>query len=148
MRWAVGVWIAGLVLLVPCALYRLLFIAGPEEYAFLIVFPLFWVFGYWGVVGPLLAVTKAHRLIRALESARDSDALRRAFDATEGDEVVIDLIAPENRIPRWLARRICARVRPRIVRLAAERRPGACRSDERTSDDESPPRGDLPPESP
>lgn len=124
MRWAVGIWLAGLLLLVPYAVYRLLFVAGPDEYAFLIVFPLFWIFGYWGVVGPLLAAIRARRLIRSLEAAHDPDALRRAFDDNEGDEVVVDLIATENRIPRWLARRIYAKVKPRLAQRAAAQRPG------------------------
>jgi hypothetical protein len=141
MRRVAVVWIAGLVLLVPYAVYRLLFVAEPDEYAFLIVFPLFWIFGYWGVVGPLLAAAKADRLIRALETARDSDVLRRAFDDNEGDEVVVDLIATENRIPRWLARRIYVRVKPRLVELAAERRP-----DDRLSEGTSEPRGGATPE--
>ena len=122
MRWAAGIWLAGLLLLVPYAVYRLLFVAGPDEYAFLIVFPLFWILGYWGVVGPLLAAIRAHGLIRSLEAAHDPDALRRAFDDNEGDEVVVDLIATENRIPRWLARRIYAKAKPRLARLASARR--------------------------
>ena len=36
----------------------LLFQAQPDEYAFLIVFPLFWIFGFWGVVGPLFAAVR------------------------------------------------------------------------------------------
>jgi hypothetical protein len=114
-----AVWILGIVLLVPYAIYRLLFVAEPGEYAFLIVFPLFWIFGFWGVVGPIFAAMKGHRLIRALESAQDAESLRKAFDEHEGDEVLIELIATENRLPRWLARRIYHRVKPRLIELAA-----------------------------
>ncbi len=130
-----AVWILGIVLLVPYAIYRLLFIAEPDEYAFLIVFPLFWVFGFWGVVGPIFAAVKGHRLIRALERAQDADSLRKAFDEHEGDEVVIELIATENRLPRWLARRIYHKVKPRLVELAAARANGeaAQRSEDPTS---------------
>ena len=84
-------WVLGIVLLVPYAIYRLLFVAEPDEYAFLIVFPLFWIFGFWGVVGPILAAIKAHRLIRALENAGSSEELRRAFVENEGDEFTANL---------------------------------------------------------
>jgi hypothetical protein len=107
-------WVLGIVLLVPYAVYRLLFIAEPDEYPFLIVFPLFWIFGFWGVVGPIFAAVKGHRLIRALERAGSSDALKKAFEDHEGDDVVIELIRTENRIPRWLARKIYYRVRSRF----------------------------------
>ncbi|MGB5303326.1 MAG: hypothetical protein WBO43_02460 [Gemmatimonadota bacterium] len=113
-------WILGIVLLVPYAIYRLLFQAQPDEYAFLIVFPLFWIFGFWGVVGPLFAAVKAHRLVKALEAAHDAGALQRAFEKNEGDDVIIDLVRVENRIPKWLARRIYYRVKPRLLELAAE----------------------------
>ncbi len=113
-------WILGIVLLVPYAVYRLLFQAQPDEYAFLIVFPLFWIFGFWGVVGPLFAAVKAHRLIKALEAAHDAGSLQTAFEENEGDDVLIEMIRSENRIPRWLARRIYHRVKPRLLELATE----------------------------
>jgi len=114
-------WVLGIVLLVPYAIYRLLFVAEPDEYAFLIVFPLFWIVGFWGVVGPIFAAVKGHRLIRALEKAGSSDELKRAFVDNEGDEVLIELIRAENRIPRWLARKTYYRVKPRLLEVAAAR---------------------------
>ena len=113
-----ALWILGLVLLVPYAVYRLLFVAEPDEYAFLIVFPLFWIFGFWGVVGPLFAAVKAHRLVKALEAAHDAGSLQKAFEENEGDDVLIELIRTENKIPRWLARKIYYRVKPRLLELA------------------------------
>lgn len=110
-----AVWVLGIVTLVPYAVYRLLFVAQPDEYAFLIVFPLFWIFGFWGVVGPLFAAVKAHRLLKALEAAQGSESLKKAFEENEGDDVVVDLIRSENRIPKWLARRIYDRVKPRLL---------------------------------
>jgi hypothetical protein len=62
--------------IVPYAIYRLLFDATREEYAFLIVVPLFWIFGFWGVVGPLLAVVRVRRLFQALETAGSAAAVR------------------------------------------------------------------------
>lgn len=118
------VWVLGIVLLVPYAIYRLLFVAEPDEYAFLIVFPLFWIFGFWGVVGPIFGAVKGHGLIRALEKAGSSEELRKAFVEHEGDDVIIEFIRAENRIPRWLARKIYRRVKPRLVELAAEQQSG------------------------
>jgi hypothetical protein len=40
--------------------------------------------------------------------------LKKAFEDHEGDDVVIELIRTENRIPRWLARKIYYRVRSRF----------------------------------
>lgn len=122
-------WVLGIVFLVPYAIYRLLFVAQPDEYAFLIVFPLFWVFGFWGVAGPIFAAVKGHRMIRALERAQDAGSLVEAFDAHEGDEVLIELIATENRLPRWLARRIYHRIKPRLLEMAAA---GKRQTDQRT----------------
>lgn len=113
-------WVLGIILLVPYAIWRLLFVAEPGEYAFLIVFPLFWIFGFWGVVGPILAAVKAHRLVKVLETAKDAEALKAAFRAHEGDEVVIEMIRAEKRIPRWLARKIYYRVKPRLLERAPE----------------------------
>ena len=61
--------------------------------------PVFWIFGFWGVVGPLFAAVKAHRLVKALEAAHDAGSMQRAFEKKEGDEVIIDLVRVENRIP-------------------------------------------------
>lgn len=99
-------WLLGILILVPLSLYRLLFHAQPEEYAFLIVAPLFWIFGFWGVVGPLLAAQRIHRLMKALDQAQSSEQLRAAWERNEGEEAVVDIIAAENRLPKFLARRL------------------------------------------
>lgn len=102
-------WIAGIVAIVPYAIYQLLFHAQREDYAFLIVAPLFWVFGFWGVVGPALAAWRVHTLMRALETARGSDEIRAAFEKHQGREVVVDLVASEYRLPTFMARWVCDR---------------------------------------
>lgn len=101
-------WIVGALLIVPYSVYRLFFYAQPDEYAFLIVMPLFWIFGFWGVVGPLIAALRVHRLMKALETAGNGNELREAFERHEGKEVIVDLIAEENRLPRFavLSRRL------------------------------------------
>jgi hypothetical protein len=55
---AIAVWVVGLLTAVPYAAYHLWFYAPREQYALLITFILFWIFGYWGVVGPLLAISQ------------------------------------------------------------------------------------------
>ena len=57
-------WVAGLVTIVPYGTYYLLFHAERDQYALLITLVLFWIFGYWGVVGPVLGAC----LVVALEN--------------------------------------------------------------------------------
>jgi hypothetical protein len=103
---ATVLWIAGLLTLVPYATYHLLFRAPREQYALLITFVLFWVFGYWGVVGPFLAALKARRVFRAIEQTRSNEELMAALRSPETREVAIDIIASENHIPRIIATRV------------------------------------------
>lgn len=97
------VWLLGLLTIVPYSIYNLLFHAAKSEYAFWIVLPLFWVFGYWSLVGPLLATLKIHSVIKTIQAARSREELRAAFSNTDAQETMIELIASENRIPRFLA---------------------------------------------
>jgi hypothetical protein len=99
-------WIFGLVTIVPYGLYHLLFTAGRDEYAFLITIVLFWIFGFWGVVGPLLSAYKIRQGFKAIELASDGNELKRILQSGDAEEIVIDLIATENHIPKFLARRI------------------------------------------
>jgi len=99
-------WIFGLVTIVPYGLYHLFYTAGRDEYAFLITIVLFWIFGFWGVVGPLLSAYKVRQVFKAIELAADGDQLKRILQSGEAEEVAIDLIAAENRIPKFLARKI------------------------------------------
>lgn len=107
-------WVLGLIVIVPYSIYSLLFTAQPDQYAFLIVAPLFWIFGFWGVVGPLIAAWRVHRLMSALDKAGSSSELREAYENNAGKEVVIDLIASENRIPKFIARRLYTMVVKRL----------------------------------
>jgi hypothetical protein len=78
MDWLAGsrLHLFGGLVIVPHAIYRLLFDATREEYAFLIVVPLFWILSFWGVVGPLLVVVRVRRLFQALETAGSAAAVR------------------------------------------------------------------------
>jgi hypothetical protein len=102
---AIWIWVIGLLTLVPYCIHQLLFEATREQYALLIIVPLFWIFGFWGVVGPILLAVKVRSVMRMIESARSRDDLREALRSPETRDAAIDLIASENRIPRFLASR-------------------------------------------
>lgn len=99
-------WVLGLVTIVPYAIYHLLFYAQRDEYALLITLVLFWIFGFWGVVGPILSVIKIRRVFKAIETAQSKEKLTEILSSKEAQEVAIDLIASENRIPRFLAKKL------------------------------------------
>ena len=103
---AIAVWVVGLLTAVPYAAYHLWFYAPREQYALLITFILFWIFGYWGLVGPLLAIVKVRRVFRAIEGVKSKDDLMNALQSAETRDVAIGLIAADNHIPRFLARRV------------------------------------------
>jgi hypothetical protein len=103
---ATALWVAGLLTVVPYATYHLLFHATRDQYAALITLVLFWIFGYWGVVGPLLAAIKVRTVFRAIERAKSKESLIQALRSAEARDVAIDLIVSENRIPRFLASRV------------------------------------------
>lgn len=99
-------WIIGLLTLVPYSIYYLLFLATRDEYALWITLPLFWVFGYWSIVGPLLALLKVRSVIKAIQMARSAEELRATLASADAQDAAIEFIATENRIPRFLAARI------------------------------------------
>jgi hypothetical protein len=115
---AAGVWVVGLLTLVPYSGYYLLFEAPREQYAPLITLVLFWVFGYWGVVGPLLMALKIRSVFRTLETARSRDDLIEALKSPDAKDVAIDFISRENGVPRFLARRIYELLIPRLAERA------------------------------
>ena len=103
---AILLWVIGLVTLVPYGIYYLLFAASRDQYALLITSILFWIFGYWGVAGPLLMALKVRSVFRAIESAGSKDELERALQSPDTKDIAIDLIARENHIPRFVAARV------------------------------------------
>lgn len=117
---AVILWVLGLLTLVPYGIYYLLFEAAKDQYALLIVGILFWVFGYWGVVGPLLTLAKVRTVLRALEASRSKAKLLNVLKNPDARDIAIDLIATENHIPRFVAARVCDLV---VRRLSAHPEP-------------------------
>lgn len=103
---AILVWVVGLFTAVPYATYYLLFEAQRSQYAALITFVLFWIFGYWGVVGPVLAAIKVRRVFRAIEQATSKDDLAAVLRRADTQEMAIEMIASDNHIPRFLAARV------------------------------------------
>ena len=103
---AMVVWIIGLCTGVPYATYYLFFEATRDQYAALIVGVLFWIFGYWGVVGPIVSALKVHSVFRAIETAHEQGKLKEAIQRRETEDTVIELIASENRIPRFIAAKV------------------------------------------
>lgn len=120
MAKAALIWVLGLLTAVPYGTYYLLFHAEREQYALLITFVLFWIFGYWGVVGPLLGALAARRVFRAIEQASSSDELRRALRRDDTRDLAIDLIAAEHGLPRFVAARIYRWLVRRLPVLAAD----------------------------
>lgn len=116
------IWVLGLLTFVPYASYHLLFYAPREQYALLITGVLFWIFGYWGVVGPALAAWKVRTVFRALERAQDEGRLKEALHSDQAREVAIDYIATENGLPRVLAARVYALL-VRALQAREARRP-------------------------
>src|SRR5690606_9330777 len=76
--WAVLLWIVGLLTIVPYGIYHLIFHVEREHLAFNITLVLFWIFGYWGVVGPILAAIKVRAAFRALERAHAAGRDRKS----------------------------------------------------------------------
>ena len=113
-----AVWIVGLFTVVPCGIYYLFFHASREQYAALITWVLFWLFGYWGVAGPLLGAIKVRRVFQAIEGARSGSDLLAAFRSSETRDVAVALIASEHRMPRFIAARVYDLLLSRVKKCA------------------------------
>ena len=100
------IWILGLITIVPYGTYHLLFNASRDEYAFLITFILFWIFGFWGVVGPIISAIKVRSFFKTLENIDSKEKLLEMINRQESQESIIKLIASENKLPKFIAKRI------------------------------------------
>ncbi|MGE0158740.1 MAG: hypothetical protein AB7T31_04960 [Gemmatimonadales bacterium] len=109
------VWVVGLVTLVPYGVYYLFAEASRDQYALLITLVLFWIFGYWSLVTPVIMALRMRAVLRTIELARSREDLQRALSSPAARDVAVDLIASENRIPRFLAARLVARVAKRVM---------------------------------
>jgi hypothetical protein len=110
-------WVVGFLTFVPYGTYYLLLEAHRDQYAVLIASILFWIFGYWSLVGPLLMVVKVRRVFRAIETAGSRAQLEDVLKSPDAKDVAIDLIATEHHIPRFLASRVYALLIERMFRV-------------------------------
>ena len=84
---AVVVWVVALVTVVPYGTSYLLYEARRDEYALLVTLVLFWIFGFWGIVGPALSAIKVRRVFHAIERARSKDDLVTTLRSAEARDV-------------------------------------------------------------
>jgi hypothetical protein len=115
LRKATALWIVGLLTVVPYATWHLFFRAPREQYAALITFVLFWIFGYWGLIGPIVSIVKVRSVFRAIQQTRSREELVAVLRSEDARNVAIDHIASEYRIPRFLANRVLNLVTERIA---------------------------------
>jgi hypothetical protein len=82
-----------------------------DNAALVIVLPFAWIFGYWGVVGPLLVVRRVWRLQSVLESfvERHALGLPPAAPLEEVEDTLTLLAVQENPIPERWARKLVRR---------------------------------------
>jgi len=116
LRKATALWIVGLLTVVPYATWHLLFRAPREQYALLITFVLFWIFGYWGLVGPIVSIVKVRSVFGAIQQTRSREELVAVLQSEDARNVAIEHIASEYRIPRFLASRVLKLATERIAR--------------------------------
>lgn len=100
------IWALGLMTIVPYGVYYLFFEASRDEYAILITFILFWIFGFWAVVSPILSAIKLRKIFKELEKVDSKEKLQEMIKNKKSDDAVIELIASENNIPKFIAKKI------------------------------------------
>ena len=114
---------AGIVLVWGWSLSHLLGgTATTENLALVLVLPLAWTFGYWGVVGPLFVAWRIQRLPGLVESVaerRAAGAPPSPEQAQELEDTLVNLAAEENHLPERLVRPFVRKLLTRIGREEA-----------------------------
>lgn len=100
------IWVLVLITAVPYGVYYLLFHAPRGEYALLITLILFWIFGFWAVVGPIVSAMKVRQLLKTLENTQSREKMQRLLQSADSRDAIIEMIASENKIPKFLARKL------------------------------------------
>ena len=108
-KWFLIFWILGLVLGIPYCLYYLAFEAAREQYALLITLILFWIFGYWAIAGPVITLVTVYRIKRTLDTMNGAD-FKALVLSEDGRESAVELVASDNGLPRFIARRVVDRI--------------------------------------
>ena len=62
------------------------------------------------MVSPILAIVKIRHVFRAIEMAKSGEEFKKVLLSPDFQDVAIRLIASENHIPKFLARKIYNRV--------------------------------------
>jgi hypothetical protein len=109
-----ALWIVGLLTLVPYAVYRLFFLAERGEYAFLIAISLFWIFGFWGLAGPWVAVYQIRRIARLIRAAKSADELRMLLADPKVQDQLFDWAARESNVPKCVLKFLWGKVARRL----------------------------------
>lgn len=96
--------------------------AGKDWIPLLVVLPPAWTLSFWPMVGSLLLVLKIRSLHGTLEAmakrARLNGGTMQETDRQELTDLAVELVASEQKIPRFVARWM---VRPVIARLSTPR---------------------------
>jgi len=100
------IWLLGLFTVVPYSVYYLFFEASRGQYAFLIAFALFWVFGYWTIVAPILSLLRVRKTLKTIGNFNSKEKMEELIKSEEAKEAAIEMISSDNRIPQFLARRV------------------------------------------
>ena len=116
---AMLLWIVVLITGVPYATYYLFFEAPREQYAALITFVLFWIFGYWSLVGPLIGLLKFLKFKRAFENISSKEELIELIQNPETEDLAIDFIVRENGVPRFMAKWAYTKISQHLAVAAA-----------------------------
>lgn len=98
------VWVLGLFTIVPYCLYYLFFEASRNEYAFFLTLLLFWIFGFWALVGPIISILKIRSALRFLEQMDSKDKLEEMIRNKEAQQVILDFMVSENNVPMFIAK--------------------------------------------
>jgi len=118
-----GIWLAGLASFVPVLAVRLIFWAPREEYPLLITLILFWLFGYWSIVGPAAVAWRLYRIVRALRQSAASRNTVQGPSPAELEGIGVALLEGDQGVPRPLARWIVALVRRNLEKQSRQGAP-------------------------
>jgi hypothetical protein len=119
-----ALWVVGLLTIVPYAAYRLFFLAERGEYAFLITIGLFWIFGYWSLVGPLVAACQVRRIARLIRAAKSADELRTLLADAGMQDQLLEWAARESNVPKFVLRFLWRRVGGLLTNAPSSTAPG------------------------
>lgn len=132
----VGIYILGWLTLVPYCVWQLCTNATKDNLALLIMLPVGWILFYFPIVVPLLSAWKIRQLMKLLDDPEKLVAKLREVKDGEGRERVIDFIARENGVPKFVIRWLYRRIEPHLQQALAP--PSEADAELRPTADEAP----------